>query len=121
MAHILAVDDQQTIRTMIEAILTGAGHQVITANDGVEAMEQLRTHQFDMVITDINMPNMSGLSLIPKIRRLPAHQYVPILMLTTESSSYKKEKAKNSGASGWLTKPFDPTRLLTAVEKLIKK
>ena len=73
---------------MIEAILTGAGHQVITTNDGVEAMEQLRTHQFDMVITDINMPNMSGLSLIPKIRRLPAHQYVPIIMLTTESSSY---------------------------------
>ena len=81
---------------MIEAILTGAGHQVITTNDGVEAMEQLRTHQFDMVITDINMPNMSGLSLIPKIRRLPAHQYVPILMLTTESSSYKKRKLKTA-------------------------
>lgn len=121
MAHILAEDDQQTIRSMIQAILTGAGYDVVTAVDGVDAMDKLRAQKFDMVITDINMPNMTGLSLIPKIRRLPEHQYVPILMLTTESSGYKKEKAKNSGASGWLTKPFDPTRLLTAVEKLLKK
>ena len=121
MAHILAVDDQLTIRSMIEAILVGAGHEITTACDGVDAMEKLRANQFDMVITDINMPNMTGLSLIPKIRRLQGYQYVPILMLTTETSNYKKEKAKNTGASGWLTKPFNPTRLLTAVDKLMKK
>lgn len=119
--QILAVDDQLTMRTMIEAILSGAGYEVTTAEDGVDAMEKLRNNHFDLVITDINMPNMSGLSLIPKIRRLPEYQYTPILMLTTETSGYKKDKAKNSGASGWLTKPFDPTRLLTAVEKLMKR
>ena len=120
MAHILAVDDQLTIRSTIEAILVGAGHEITSACDGVDAMEKLRANQFDMVITDINMQN-TGLSLIPKIRRLQGYQYVPILMLTTETSNYKKEKAKNTGASGWLTKPFNPTRLLTAADKLMKK
>lgn len=121
MTHILVVDDQATMRTMIQAVLERAGHNVTTAEDGVDAMNKLRGDQFDMVITDINMPNMTGLSLVPKIRRLDNYQYIPILMLTTESSDYKKDKARNSGASGWLTKPFDPTRLLTAVNKLLKK
>ncbi len=121
MAHILAVDDQITMRSLLESVLERAGHVVVTAEDGVDAMTKLRQQQFDLVITDINMPNMSGLSLVPKIRRLDSHQYVPILMLTTESSDYKKDKARSSGASGWLTKPFDPPRLLAAVNKLLRK
>lgn len=121
MAQILAVDDQATMRSLLESVLERAGHDVITAEDGVDAMAKLRDQSFDMVITDVNMPNMSGLSLVPKIRRLDNCHYIPILMLTTESSSYKKDKARNSGASGWLTKPFDPPRLLNAVNKLLRK
>lgn len=121
MATILAVDDQLVMRQMVSVVLDKEGHKVVTAEDGVDAMEKVRKHQFDLIISDVNMPNMGGISLISKVRRIEEYKFTPILMLTTESSGYKKDKARQSGASGWLTKPFDPPRLVNAVNKLISK
>jgi len=120
MAKILAVDDSKVIRDLVVAVLLEKGHEVVTANDGVEGMSATRSEQFDMILSDINMPNMTGISMVSKIRRLPGYEYIPIIMLTTESSEFKKEKAKKIGATGWLQKPFDPDRLMKAVNKLVK-
>ncbi len=119
MAKILSVDDSKVIRDLVAAILTENGHEVITANDGVEGLAATRNHQFALILADINMPNMSGISMVSKIRRLPNYEHIPIVMLTTESSDFKKSKAKTMGATGWLLKPFDPERLMKAVNKLI--
>lgn len=118
MARILAVDDSRSIRDMISAILTAEGHEVVSAEDGVDALDKARHDVFDMVLSDINMPNMNGISLISKLRRLPGYAYVPIVMVTTEDAEYRKNKAKTFGATGWLVKPFNPARLINAVNKL---
>ena len=119
MALILTVDDSKVIRDLVAAVLIENGHEVVTANDGIEGLEASRNQQFDMILSDINMPNMTGISMVSKVRRLAGYEYVPIVMLTTESSDFKKSKAKNMGATGWLQKPFDPERLMKAVNKLI--
>jgi len=119
MAKILTVDDSKVIRDLVAAVLSENGHEVVTANDGVEGLEASRNQQFDLVLSDINMPNMTGISMVSKVRRIPGYEHTPIIMLTTESSEFKKNKAKNMGASGWLQKPFDAERLMKAVNKLI--
>lgn len=119
MAKILTVDDSKVIRDLVKAVLIENGHEVVTANDGVEGLAATRNEQFDMILSDINMPNMTGISMVSKIRRLEGYEYIPIIMLTTENSNFKKEKAKKMGATGWLQKPFDPERLMKAVKKLI--
>lgn len=119
MAKILSVDDAKSIRDLVEAVLKEHGHEVVTAADGVEGLAEARAQDFDMILSDINMPNMTGISMVSKIRRLPNYQHVPIIMLTTESSDFKKTKAKSMGATGWLQKPFDPERLMKAVNKLV--
>lgn len=118
MARILAVDDSKAIRDMISTILIDDGHDVVTAVDGVDALEKARNEVFELVLSDVNMPNMSGISLISKLRRLSGYEYVPIVMVTTENADYRKNKAKSLGATGWLVKPFTPERLLNAVAKL---
>lgn len=119
MAKILSVDDARVIREMVKAVLTAEGHEVTTANDGVEALEEARKTRFDLVLTDINMPNMTGISLVSKLRNMPAYKYTPIVMITTENSDYKKSKSKSVGATGWLQKPFNPERLIQATKKLL--
>ena len=119
MAKILTVDDSKVIRDLVEAVLIENNHEVVTANDGVEGLDAARNEQFDMILSDINMPNMTGISMVSKVRRLPGYEYTPIIMLTTESSDFKKDKAKKMGATGWLQKPFDPERLMKAVNKLV--
>lgn len=119
MANILAVDDQRSIRELVKFVLEAEGHSVTLAEDGVPAMEVARGGTFDLIISDVNMPGMSGINMVAKIRRLDQYQDTPILMLTTETSDYKKQKAKTTGANGWLTKPFDPPRLSGAVAKLL--
>ena len=119
MAKILSVDDSRVIRDLIKAVLTENGHEVITANDGVEGLAAVRNEQFDLILSDINMPNMTGISMVSKIRNQAGYEHIPILMLTTESSDFKKNKSKNVGATGWLQKPFDPDRLMKAVNKLV--
>jgi two-component system chemotaxis response regulator CheY len=121
MPSVLAVDDQKVMREMVRITLEQQGHQVTTAEDGVEAMQLVRQQTFDLVITDINMPNMNGISFVSKLKKLDSYQFTPVLMLTTETSGYKKEKARNFGASGWLTKPFEPERLVRAVSKLLAR
>ncbi len=121
MAHILAVDDQRVMRELVKSVLEGEGHQVLIAEDGVEAMSIARENSFDLVLTDINMPNMNGISLVSKLRRLEAYASTPIIMLTTESADFKKDKAKRMGANGWLQKPFDPDRLIKAVNSTLAR
>ena len=119
MAKILTVDDSKVIRDLVKAVLVENGHDVVTADDGVEGLNATRNEQFDMILSDINMPNMTGISMVSKIRRLEGYEFTPIIMLTTESSDFKKEKAKKTGATGWLQKPFNPDRLMKAVNKLV--
>lgn len=119
MARILAVDDSRTIREMVNAILTQMGHEVVLASDGSEGLSMARERAFDLVLTDINMPVMNGISLVSKLRRLEGYERVPILMLTTETADYKKNKSKSMGANGWVQKPFDATRLEKAVNRML--
>ena len=119
MAKVLVVDDSRTIREMVNAILVEMGHEVLLASDGTEAMDIARDTPVDLVLTDINMPNMSGISLVYKLRRLDSYKETPILMLTTETADFKKEKSKNMGANGWIQKPFDTGRLEKAVTAML--
>ncbi len=119
MASILTVDDSTSMRQMVSFTLKGAGHEVIEAADGVEALDVAKTRSFDLVVTDVNMPNMDGISLIKELRNLPDYKFTPLLMLTTESGEDKKQAGKAAGATGWIVKPFDPERLLATVKKVL--
>lgn len=119
MKLVLAVDDSRSLRQMVCFSLKTAGFQVTEAVDGVDALELAKNQQFDLVLTDQNMPRMDGLTLIQELRQLPSYQKVPILMLTTEASDEMKSKGRAAGATGWLVKPFDPDRLIAVVHKVI--
>lgn len=116
---ILSVDDSSSIRQMVAFTLKGAGYEVIEAVDGQEALEKAKAKTVDMVLTDQNMPRMDGLTLIKNLRGMPSYKSVPILMLTTESGDAMKAQGKAAGATGWLVKPFDPTKLLEVTKKVI--
>ncbi len=119
MASILTVDDSTSMRQMVQFTLKGAGYEVVEAVDGVEALDVANTRSFDLVVTDVNMPNMDGITLIKELRKLPDFKFTPILMLTTESGSEKKQEGKAAGATGWIVKPFDPERLLETIKKVL--
>jgi two-component system chemotaxis response regulator CheY len=118
---ILAVDDSTSIRQMVAFTLKSAGYTVIEAADGVEGLAKAKAnaHVINLVLTDQNMPNMDGLTLIKTLRGQPQFVATPILMLTTESSDAMKTQGKAAGATGWLVKPFDPHKLLEVVKKVI--
>jgi two-component system chemotaxis response regulator CheY len=116
---ILAVDDSGSLRQMLVFTLKAAGYQVVEAVDGRDGLDKARQKHFDLVLTDQNMPNMDGLTLIRSLRALPSYARVPILMLTTESSDEMKSKGRAAGANGWLVKPFDPNRLTEVVGKVL--
>ncbi|QGU32520.1 response regulator [Thermochromatium tepidum] len=116
---ILTVDDSASIRQMVSFTLKEAGYTVTEAVDGQDGLEKARAGTFDLIFTDQNMPRMDGLTLIKQLRALPAYKSVPILMLTTESSDAMKSQGRAAGATGWLVKPFDPTKLLEVVRKVI--
>lgn len=120
MPLILAVDDSPSMRKMVSFTLTGAGHQVVEAVDGVDAYEKALAQSFDLVLTDQNMPRLDGLGLTRKLRDHPKFKTIPILVLTTESSDLMKQAGRAAGATGWLVKPFDPARLLDVINKVIK-
>lgn len=115
---ILIVDDSKTMRDMVTYTLSGAGFEVKEAEDGVNALNVANTAQFDLVITDLNMPNLDGFGLIEKLRASAQYKYVPILMLTTESDTQKKERGKAAGATGWIVKPFNPEKLVQIIHKI---
>lgn len=116
---ILAVDDSASIRQMVAFTLKSAGYDVVEAVDGQDGLEKAKSKSVSLVLTDQNMPRMDGISLVKHLRALPQHKTTPILMLTTESSDQMKAQGKAAGATGWLVKPFDPTKLLEVVKKVI--
>ncbi len=120
MQSILAVDDSASMRQMVAFTLKGAGYNVIEAADGQEAYEKAMKHSVDLVLTDQNMPGMDGVTLVKNLRSLPTYTSTPILILTTESSDEMKSKGRAAGATGWLVKPFDPTKLLEVIRKVIR-
>lgn len=117
--RILIVDDSATIREMLTFTLQTAKFEVVEAENGAEALQKLNGLVPDLIVTDLNMPVMDGLTFIRNARALPAARYVPILMLTTESQAAKKAEAKAAGATGWIVKPFDPTNLLSVIGKVL--
>jgi two-component system, chemotaxis family, chemotaxis protein CheY len=116
---ILAVDDSASLRQMVAFTLKGAGYEVVEAIDGVDGLNKAKAKTVNLVLTDQNMPNMDGLTLIKSLRALPAYKVAPILMLTTEAGDAMKAQGKAAGATGWLVKPFDPAKLLEVVKKVI--
>jgi len=119
MAAILVIDDSKAIRDMMKVILEKNGHSVQTAEDGFVALEVAQSARFDIIFTDINMPKMSGIALVPKLRALPDYEHTPIVMVTTENADHRKKKAKVNGATGWLEKPISEDRILKAIDKLL--
>jgi two-component system chemotaxis response regulator CheY len=118
-ASILTVDDSPSLRMAIRIALSGAGYSVTEAGDGAEGLSKARAAKFDMIITDLNMPNMNGLDMIREIRRAPVQTGTPIIFLTTESDDAMKQQAKAAGATGWLVKPFQPDQLLRITKKVL--
>lgn len=116
---ILIVDDSAAIRQMVAFTLKSDGYAVIEAEDGEEALAKANSQAVDLVLTDQNMPNMDGLTLVKTLRGLPKFAATPILVLTTESGDAKKMEGKAAGANGWLVKPFNPNTLLNVVKKFI--
>lgn len=118
-AAILAVDDSASMRQMVTFTLNSAGYEVTEAEDGVAALNLAQSRKFRLVLTDVNMPNMDGVSLVKHLRTLPDYRFTPVLMLTTESTPEKKAEGKAAGATGWLVKPFNPEQLLATIQKVI--
>lgn len=115
---VLTVDDSRTMRDMLRLALTDAAYEVIQAVDGVHGLEVLAGSDPDVIVTDINMPNLDGFGFIEGVRRNARHRATPILVLTTESEPEKKQRARDAGATGWIVKPFDPVKLVAAIRRV---
>ncbi len=120
MHSILAVDDSASMRQMVSFTLKNAGFNVVEAVDGQDAWEKASQRDFNLVLTDQNMPRMDGITLTRKLRENPKFKVTPILILTTESSDQMKQAGRSAGASGWLVKPFDPAKLIEVIGKVIR-
>ena len=115
----MAVDDSASVRQMVSFTLEGAGYETVTAVDGADALARLNAAPVDLIVTDLNMPNVNGIELIRRVRALPGFKFTPIVLLTTESEEAKKSEGRTAGATGWITKPFRQDQLLAVVKKLI--
>lgn len=115
---VLAVDDSRTMRSILQATLNGAGFDVQLAEDGVHGLEVLTDWAPDVIVTDINMPRLDGFGFIEKVRVQDSLKTVPILTLTTESAPELKQRARNAGATGWITKPVNPDRLVSVIKRV---
>ncbi|MCE5281649.1 MAG: response regulator [Deltaproteobacteria bacterium] len=116
---IMTVDDSASVRQMVGFTLRDAGYEVMEASDGRDALAKLNGKTVQMVITDLNMPNLDGIGLIKFLRGSAAYKFIPIIMLTTESQTDKKQEGKAAGATGWIVKPFKPDQLLAVVRKVL--
>ncbi len=116
---IITVDDSSTMRRMVSFTLKSAGYDVLEAGDGADALKLLKTRPVDMVISDINMPNMDGITLTKELRGIPHYTRTPIILLTTESDPTKKNEGRSAGATGWIVKPFSQEQLLAVVAKVL--
>ncbi len=118
---IMTVDDSTSVRQMVSFTLSSAGYQIVEASDGKDALAKLgESTSIDMLVTDLNMPNMDGIELVKNIRAQQRHKFIPILLLTTESQEAKKQQGKAAGASGWIVKPFNASQLVDVVKRLLK-
>lgn len=116
---ILIVDDSASLRQVVSIALKGAGYDVIEARDGQDALTKLNGQRIHLIISDVNMPNMDGISFVKEAKQLPAYKFTPVIMLTTESQESKMAEGKAAGAKAWVVKPFQPAQMLDAVSKLI--
>jgi two-component system chemotaxis response regulator CheY len=116
---ILIIDDSSSVRTVVKTSLAGAGYNVIEACDGKDALSKLTGDKVHMIISDVNMPNMDGITFVKEVKKHPSYKFTPICMLTTESEKSKMEEGKAAGVKAWIVKPFQPPKLLDAVSKLI--
>jgi len=115
----MIVDDSASMRQVIGITLQNAGYDLIEAADGKDALKKLDGVKIHLILSDINMPNMDGITFVKEVKQLARYKFTPIIMLTTEVNQAKKEAAKEAGAKAWVTKPFQPKTLLDAVSKLI--
>lgn len=116
---ILVVDDSASLRQVVGIALKGAGYDVIEASDGKDALSKLDGQKIHLIISDVNMPNMDGISFVKAAKEMPAYKFTPVIMLTTEAGEDKKAAGQAAGAKAWVVKPFQPQQMLTAVSKLI--
>jgi len=116
---ILIVDDSASVRQVVKIALTGAGYEVIEGVDGQDALSKLTGQKVHLIISDVNMPNMDGITFVKEVKKLAAYKFTPIIMLTTESQEAKKQEGQAAGAKAWVVKPFQPAQMLAAVSKLI--
>ena len=119
MTRILAVDDSASMRQMVAFTLKSAGFDVVEAPDGGAALDIAKREKFSLVLADVNMPVMDGITLVKNLRTLPDYKFTPLLMLTTEATPEKKQEGKAAGATGWLVKPFNPEQLITTIKKVL--
>jgi two-component system chemotaxis response regulator CheY len=120
MKQVLTVDDSASVRQMVSLTLRNAGYAVSEAADGRQGLAKAGGQKFDLVITDLNMPEMDGIEMIAGMRKLPGYGFTPILMLTTESQPEKKDAGRKAGATGWIVKPFQASQLIAVVQKLVR-
>jgi len=116
---ILIVDDSASVRQVVGIALKGAGYTVIEGRDGQDALTRLTGQKVHLIISDVNMPNMDGITFVKNVKAMPAYRFTPVIMLTTESQESKKREGQAAGAKAWVVKPFQPAMLLAAVEKLV--
>jgi len=116
---VLIVDDSSSVRSVVGIALKGAGYSVIEARDGKDALTKLTGQRIHLILSDVNMPNMDGITMVKEVKKLPSYKFTPICMLTTEAGQSKMMEGKAAGAKAWIVKPFQPPKLLDVVSKLI--
>ena len=117
---VLAVDDSATMRQLVKMTLSRSGYDVVEAEDGAKALQKATTDIFDLVLSDINMPVMTGIELLRSLRKLAQYKFTPIVLVTTESQVEKKQEGKAAGATGWIVKQFEPEQLLAVLTKVLR-
>ena len=117
--NIMIVDDSASLRQVVGIALKGAGYDVVEACDGKDALTKLDGRKLHLIISDVNMPNMDGLTFVKAAKQLPAYKFTPVIMLTTEAGEARKQEGQAAGAKAWVVKPFQPAQMLTAVSKLV--
>ena len=116
---ILVVDDSASLRQVVSIALKGAGYDVIEACDGKDGLAKMQGKKINLVISDVNMPNMDGITFVKEMKKLPEFKFTPVIMLTTEGQESKKQEGQAAGAKAWVVKPFQPAQMLAAVGKLV--
>jgi two-component system chemotaxis response regulator CheY len=116
---IMIVDDSASLRQVVGIALRGAGYEVLEGSDGKDALSKLKGQKVHLIISDVNMPNMDGITFVKAVKQMPAYKFTPVVMLTTESTDNKKKEGQEAGAKAWVVKPFKPEQMIGVVQKLV--